>query len=59
MVYKSKLKKYDISIKELAEMFGSKNELSFRNSSAFNRYLNAFVKIVERVEGKIIEKINE
>lgn len=55
---KHKLKKYNISISELAEMFGAKNENSFRNSTAFNRYITATEKIIERVEQSIIDKIN-
>lgn len=56
--YKHKLKKYNISIADLADMFGAKNEMSFRNSSAFNRYLKATELIIERVEQSIIDKIN-
>jgi len=55
--HKHKLKKYNISISELAEMFGAKNENSFRNSTAFNRYVKAAENIIERVENQIRESI--
>ena len=52
------LKKYGISIADLAEMFEAKNEISFRNSSAYNRYVRASVKLIHRVEHSITNKIN-
>lgn len=57
MEYKHKLKKYNISVSELADMFGSKNEISFRNSSAFKRYMKATLSIIEKVETEIVNKL--
>lgn len=52
------LKKYNISIADLAEIFEAKNEISFRNSSAYNRYIRAAAKLIQRVEQSITTKIN-
>jgi len=54
---KHKLKKYNISVSDLADMFGAKNEMSFRNSTAFKRYIKASISIIEKVENEIINKI--
>jgi len=58
MEYKYKLKKYNLSVSELANMFGAKNEISFRNSTAFKRYIKATISIIERVENELTIKIN-
>lgn len=58
MEYKHKLKKYNLSVSELANMFGSKNEISFRNSTAFKRYMRATISIIEKVESEIVSKLS-
>lgn len=55
---KHKLKKYNISIVELANIFELKNEMTLRNSTAFKRYVRATIRIIERVETEIANKIN-
>jgi len=58
MEYKHKLKKYNLSVSELANIFGAKNEISFRNSTAFKRYIKATVSIIEKVESEIVNKLS-
>lgn len=59
MEYKQKLKKYNLKVSDIAGMIGAKNEISFRNSTAFKRYMKFFVSISEHVEQHLIKKINE
>jgi len=59
MDYKKKLKKYGITIEDLSVMFGAKNSVSFRHSSAYKRYLKATVSIIEKVENEIKSRIVE
>jgi hypothetical protein len=38
-------------------MFGAKSSISFRNSTAYKRYLRATLRIIEKVEKEIKAKI--
>lgn len=57
MEYKHKLKKYNLSVYDLSVIFGAKNEVSFRNSTAFKRYMKATISIIEKVESEIVNKL--
>jgi hypothetical protein len=57
MEYKQRLKKYNITIDELSVMFGAKNSVSFRNSSAYKRYLKATLSIIDKVEKELFNRI--
>jgi hypothetical protein len=59
MAYKHKLKKYNLTVADISKMFGAKNEISFRNSSAFNRYMKAFDELSSHIESEIIKKISQ
>jgi len=51
----SKLKKYNISIDELAEMAGYKNTSSFLSSKKRDKVINTFEKITSTIEQYIID----
>jgi hypothetical protein len=57
MDYKNKFKKYNLTVEELSVMFGAKSSISFRNSTAYKRYLRATLRIIEKVEKEIKAKI--
>lgn len=57
--YQHILKKYNLTIGDIARMFGAKNEVSFRNSSAFKRYMSGLIEYTEHIESEIVKKIKE
>lgn len=57
--HKHILTRYNLTADELSNMFGAKSSASFRNSSAYKRYMKAAELIAERVENTIIEKIGK
>ena len=59
MTYKHKLKKYNLRVSDIAEMLELKNEMTLRNSTAFNLYMRFFVRVVERVEAETLRKIQD
>lgn len=54
---KSKLRKYSLSVKQLAEIFGYSNEMSFRNSSAYQRHISAVYSLINIIEQQIASNI--
>ena len=57
MEHKHILKRHNITVADIANMFGAKNENSFRNSTAFDRYIAGACELIETVEQSIINKI--
>ena len=57
MEYKQKLKKYQLTVKDMARIFGAKNVNSFRNSTAFKRYMKATCEIISIVEDGIVDNL--
>jgi hypothetical protein len=58
MEYKHIFKKHGLTVSKLAEMSGAKSEMSFRNSSAYKRYINLAVELIQHIEKSITTKIN-
>jgi len=52
-----KLKKYGLTIEQIAEIFNYSSMGSFRNSSAYIRHLEAVEQIISIVEKEIIKRI--
>lgn len=53
MTIKQIKKKLSISDKDISEILGLKNELTYRNSSAKKRYDNAICKLYELIKSKL------
>jgi hypothetical protein len=53
----NKCKKYKITVKEVAKLFGYKNINSFRHTGTFNETMEGVEKLIEIVEQKIIDKL--
>lgn len=53
----SKLKQYNISLTELGEMFGYKNQMSFLASKRKKQVIEGAEKVIAKVEAEIIERL--
>lgn len=53
----SKLSKYNLSLTQIAEMFGYSSVESFRNSSAYKKRIKSVEQVITHVEKEIIKRI--
>ena len=56
-IYSKILKKHDLTLADVAQMFGAKSESSFRSSTAFKRRIKGVCDLIEHVENNIVKKI--
>jgi hypothetical protein len=55
--YSKILKRHNLTLADVAEMFGSKSEHSFRSSTAFKQRIKGVCDLIEHVEDNIVKKI--
>lgn len=55
--YSNVLKRNNLTMADVARIFGSKSEHSFRSSSAFKRRIKGVCELIQFVEDNIVEKI--
>lgn len=55
--YTQILKRNNLTMADIARIFGSKSEHSFRSSSAFKRRIKGVCELIQFVEDNIVEKI--
>ena len=55
--YSHILRKHDLTVQEIAVMFGAKSEHCFRGSTAFKKRMKGICDLIQHVEDNIIKKI--
>ena len=56
---REKIKKYNLTLTDVAELFGYSSSVAMRNSTAYEKRLKALEKLINHIEKELINRIQQ